>query len=72
MYKIYKEVWEELTEKDGPFSVKEIEVRGSPMRVYDKAPNNLGDICKNIPKCLEKYRKNNFSERLLRNHLGTI
>ena len=44
MYKIYKEVWEELTEKDGPFSVKEIEVRGSPMRIYDKAPSNLRDI----------------------------
>ena len=24
MYKIYKEVWEELTERDGPFSVKKI------------------------------------------------
>ena len=44
MYKIYKEVWEELTGINGPFSVKEIEVRGSPMRVYDKAPNNLADI----------------------------
>ena len=44
MYKIYKEVWEELTGINGPFSVGEIEVRGSPMRVYDKAPNNLADL----------------------------
>lgn len=44
MYETYKEVWQELISEGAPFHVKEIEVRGSPMRVYSEAPDSLREI----------------------------
>ncbi|MBT4492074.1 MAG: acyl--CoA ligase [Gammaproteobacteria bacterium] len=44
MYDIYRQVWEELTTKGAPFHVEEIEVRGSPMRIYSEAPPSLREI----------------------------
>jgi len=44
MYEIYKEVWQELISEGAPFHVEEIEVRGSPMRVYSEAPASLREI----------------------------
>ena len=44
MYDTYWQVWKELTAKGAPFHVKEIELRGSPMRVYSAAPESLRDI----------------------------
>ena len=44
MYDTYWQVWSELTAEGAPFHVKEIEVRGSPMRVYSAAPESLRDI----------------------------
>ncbi len=44
MYKALQEVWQELTEEGAPFHVVEIEVRGSPMRVYSAAPPSLREL----------------------------
>ena len=44
MYETYQQVWKELTSKGAPFHVEEIEVRGSPMRVYSAAPPSLREI----------------------------
>lgn len=44
MYDIYQETWDALTAEGAPFHYKEIEVRGSPMRVYSQAPPSLREI----------------------------
>lgn len=44
MYDIYKAVWQALTAEGAPFHVEEIEVRGSPMRVYSAAPPSLREV----------------------------
>ncbi len=44
MYDIYQETWEALTGPDAPFEVEEIEVRGSPMRVFKQAPPSLREV----------------------------
>jgi len=44
MYKALQEVWQELTAEGSPYHVEEIEVRGSPMRVYSAAPPSLREI----------------------------
>lgn len=44
MYKALREVWQELTAEGAPFHVIEIEVRGSPMRVYSAAPPSLREL----------------------------
>jgi long-chain acyl-CoA synthetase len=44
VYDIYKAVWQELTAEGAPFHVEEIEVRGSPMRVYSAAPPSLREV----------------------------
>ncbi len=44
MYEIYKETWDSLTSKGAAFHWEEIEVRGSPMRVYSEAPPSLREI----------------------------
>lgn len=44
MYDIYQEVWNGLISKGSPFHVEEIEVRGSPMRVFTEAPASLREI----------------------------
>jgi long-chain acyl-CoA synthetase len=44
MYDIYQETWNALTGPDAPFEVMDIEVRGSPMRVYKNAPPSLREI----------------------------
>lgn len=44
MYQELQEVWQELTAKGAPFHISEIEVRGSPMRVFTEAPANLRDV----------------------------
>ena len=44
MYKALQEVWQELTVEGAPFHVDEIEVRGSPMRVYSAAPPSLREL----------------------------
>ncbi|MDA0977958.1 MAG: class I adenylate-forming enzyme family protein, partial [Proteobacteria bacterium] len=44
MYDVYREVWNELTAEGAPFQVEEIEVRGSPMRVYTHAPPSVREI----------------------------
>jgi long-chain acyl-CoA synthetase len=44
MYDIYKETWDALIAEGAPFHYKEIEVRGSPMRVYSDAPPSLREI----------------------------
>ncbi len=41
MYKVLRDVWQELISEGSPFHVTEMEVRGSPMRVYSAAPPNL-------------------------------
>ena len=44
MYDIYRQVWNDLISEGSPFHVEEIEVRGSPMRVYSAAPPSLREI----------------------------
>ena len=44
MYTELQEVWQELTTQGAPFHVEEIEVRGSPMRVYSAAPPSLREL----------------------------
>lgn len=44
MYDVYRQVWDQLTAEGAPFHVEEIEVRGSPMRVYSAAPPSLREI----------------------------
>ena len=44
MYKALEEVWQELISEGSPFHVTEIEVRGSPMRVYTEAPPSLREM----------------------------
>lgn len=44
MYKALQEVWQELTAEGSPYHVEEIEVRGSPMRVYSAAPPSLREL----------------------------
>ena len=44
MYGTYKQVWHELTAEGAPFQVEEIEVRGSPMRVYGQALPSLREV----------------------------
>lgn len=44
MYDIYRDVWSELTAAGAMFEVEEIEVRGSPMRVYKQAPPSLREV----------------------------
>jgi len=44
VYDIYSQVWKELTASGAPFHVEEIEVRGSPMRVFSEAPASLRDF----------------------------
>ncbi len=44
MYDVYREVWNALTAEGAPFQVDEIEVRGSPMRVYTAAPPSLREV----------------------------
>jgi steroid-24-oyl-CoA synthetase len=44
MYEALQEVWQELTAEGSPFHVEEIEVRGSPMRVYSAAPPSLREL----------------------------
>lgn len=44
MYDTYQQIWQALTSKDARFEVKEIEVRGSNMRVYANAPPSLREV----------------------------
>lgn len=44
MYDIYHQVWNQLTAPGAPFEVEEIEVRGSPMRVYAQAVPSLREL----------------------------
>ena len=44
MYQQLEDVWNELTAPGAQFHVDEVEVRGSPMRVYTQAPGSLRDI----------------------------
>lgn len=44
MYDIFQETWNALTGADAPFEVEEIEVRGSPTRVFKQAPPTLREI----------------------------
>lgn len=44
MYDIYHQVWKELTSAGAPFEVEEIEVRGSPMRVFAQAVPSMREI----------------------------
>ena len=53
MYKIYKEIWNELTSHDGAFAFESIDVRGAPMRVYKNAPGSLRDIWLSTTQFLE-------------------
>ena len=41
MIEEYTEAWDELTAPGGPFAMKEIEVRGVPMRVFESAPPSM-------------------------------
>ncbi len=44
MYAQLREVWNEFTGPGGPFEVKEVEVRGIPVKVYASAPATLREI----------------------------
>ncbi len=44
MYAQLKEVWDQLTGPGAPFEVKEVEVRGIPVRAYASAPGSLRDV----------------------------
>lgn len=44
MYDHYKQVWTELLTEGSPFEIDEIEVRGSPMRIYKSAPPTLREV----------------------------
>ncbi len=44
MYDIYHQVWNQLTAPGAPFEVEEIEMRGSPMRVYTQAVPSLREL----------------------------
>lgn len=44
MYKELQETWSELTAKDAPFEIAEVEVRGEKIRAYLNAPSSLRDV----------------------------
>jgi len=44
VYQTYQQVWNELIAEGAPFHVEEIEVRGTPMRVYSEAPPSLREV----------------------------
>ena len=37
----FQEAWEELTAPGAQFAMKEIEVRGVPMRIFESAPPSM-------------------------------
>ncbi len=44
MYNALQETWSQLTTKDAPFEITEVEVGGEQIRAYLNAPNSLRDV----------------------------
>jgi acyl-CoA synthetase (AMP-forming)/AMP-acid ligase II len=44
MYEELRQVWGELTAPGAPFEIREVEVRGVPLRTYAHAPNSLREV----------------------------